>query len=122
MTNLALTYGDQGRTNESIELFKQILERQRRVNGEDDPDTLKATVDLAIANMQVGNLVETCRLQTEVLRKMEEILGEEHPLTLNTMDNLAVTYYEMGNDETGDELKRRVGDLRLRGRSHRSSV
>ena len=122
MTNLALTYGDQGRTNESIELFKQIVERQRRVNGEDDPDTLKATVDLAIANMQVGNLVETCRLQTEVLRKMEAILGEEHPLTLNTMDNLAVTYYEMGNDNKGDELKRRVGDLRLRGRSHRSSV
>ena len=101
MNNLALTYSDQGRTGEAAALQEEVLQKRRRILGEEHPDTLRSMNNLALTYSDQGRTGEAAALQEEVLQKQRRILGEEHPDTLRSMNNLAITYSASGQDRRG---------------------
>lgn len=74
-----------------------MLEKRRRILGDDHPGTLTTKNNLATAYLgQVGRMDDAARMLEQVLEKQRQILGDDHPDTLTTRDNLAVTYWEQG--------------------------
>jgi hypothetical protein len=55
ITNLASTYGFQGRFKEAEKLETQVLETKKRALGEEHPVTLASMVNLAITYRNQGN-------------------------------------------------------------------
>jgi len=84
MGNLASTYRLQGRSVKAAALQNDILEKRRRILGEEHPSTLIAMANLASTYWQQGLTMEAARLEEEVLQKRKRILGKEHPETLQT--------------------------------------
>lgn len=68
---------------------KEVLEKRRRILGEEYPDTMSAMNNLAITLGDRGQLNEAAKLMKEVLEKMKQILGEQHPKTKVAAQNLA---------------------------------
>ena len=94
--NLAVAYGDAGRTAEAITLHEHNLGDRERVLGADHPDTLGTRDNLAIAYRDAGRTAEAITLHEHNLAEMERVLGADHPDTLATRDNLAIAYRDAG--------------------------
>jgi hypothetical protein len=58
MNNLAVTYGDQGRTAEAAALKEEVLEKRRRILGAEHPDTLTSMTNLANTYRDQGRTAE----------------------------------------------------------------
>jgi tetratricopeptide (TPR) repeat protein len=114
MSNLALTYSDQGRLVEAEVLGTQVLDASKRVLGEEHPDTLMSMNNLALTYWEQGRLVEAERLETQALDARKRVLGEEHPDTLMSMANLASTYWEQGRFIDAERLETQALDARKR--------
>ena len=72
------------------DLHKEILERRRRILGEDHPDTLRSADNLATDLRMLGEVQAAHDLHKEILERRRRILGEDHPDTLRSASNLAV--------------------------------
>jgi tetratricopeptide (TPR) repeat protein len=94
--NLAIAYGEVGRTAEAITLYGQTLADRERVLGTDDPDTLGARDNLAAAYRAAGRTAEALTLHGQTLADMERVLGTDHPDTLKARGNLAAAYRAAG--------------------------
>src|SRR5579859_7710273 len=108
MSNLALTYGDQGKLNEAAALQERELEARKRTLGEEHPDTLTSMSNLAVTYRDQGKLNEAAALQERVLEATKRTLEEEHPDTLRIMNNLALTYQGKGKLNEAAALQERV--------------
>jgi tetratricopeptide (TPR) repeat protein len=108
MHNLASTYWSQGKLVEAAALGEEVLEKNRRILGEQHPDTLSTVHNLASTYWSQEKLVEAAALGEEVLEKRRKILGEEHPDTLTTMHNLAGVYQLQGKSEEANRLEREI--------------
>ncbi|MFD4746998.1 tetratricopeptide repeat protein, partial [Streptomyces rubiginosohelvolus] len=86
-----------GRTEEARDLGEDTLSRQRRVLGEDHPDTLGTASNLAINLSAVGLMEEARDLGEDTLARRRRVLGEDHPDTLRTAKLLELL------DDTRDE-------------------
>jgi len=64
--------------------------------GEDDPETLTACNNLAMAYQDAGRLTEAIRLFKQTLADREQVLGDDHAMTLTSRNNLAGAYREAG--------------------------
>jgi hypothetical protein len=62
---------------------------QKRVLGEEHPDTLTTAANLANSLSRQGRHAEAETMQREVLAVRKRVLGEEHPDTPTTGANLA---------------------------------
>jgi hypothetical protein len=69
---------------EALELCEDTLARQRRVLGEDYPDTLLTATNLAADLAAVGRGEEALQLYEDTLARRRRVLGEDHPNTLRT--------------------------------------
>ena len=78
MNNLAVTYRAQGRTGEAARLQEEVLEKRRRILGDDHPDTLTTMNNLASTYRDQGRTGEAARLQEEVLEKRRRITGNKN--------------------------------------------
>lgn len=78
-------------------LYEREVEFRRRVQGPEDPDTLRSMNNLAKTLRDQGDLAEARKLQEEALALRRRVLGLEHPDTLSSMDNLASTLYTQGD-------------------------
>jgi hypothetical protein len=58
MTNLAVTYANQGKYKEAEALFKQCLDKRKVVLGENHPDTLDAMSNLERVTVTMSNLAK----------------------------------------------------------------
>lgn len=56
---------------------KEVLEKRRRISGEEHPDTILAMNILAAMLEDQGHLVETMKMKEEVLEQRKRILGED---------------------------------------------
>jgi hypothetical protein len=65
---------------------------QRRVLGDDHPNTLATMNNLAETLRAQDNLSEAREMHDNVLESRRRILGENHPNTLTSMNNLAVVF------------------------------
>ncbi|KAK6429383.1 hypothetical protein LTR95_014469 [Oleoguttula sp. CCFEE 5521] len=104
MSDLALTYRDQGRWKEAEKLQVKVLEARRRVLGEEHVDTLRSMHNLASTYWDQGRRNEAEELQVKVLEARRRVLGEEHVDTLGSMHNLASTYWDQGRWKEAEEL------------------
>ncbi|KAH8723880.1 hypothetical protein GQ44DRAFT_596458, partial [Phaeosphaeriaceae sp. PMI808] len=48
MNNLAITLGNQGQLDEAAKIFKEVVEKRKRILGKEHPDTTSAMNNLAI--------------------------------------------------------------------------
>jgi tetratricopeptide (TPR) repeat protein len=83
---------DEGRWSEAEKIQVQVMETRRRVLGEEHPDTLTSTANLALIHRDQGRWSEAEKIQVQVIETMTRILGEEHLGTLISIGNLASTY------------------------------
>ncbi|WP_190019447.1 tetratricopeptide repeat protein, partial [Streptomyces lucensis] len=85
--------------------------QQRRVLGEEHPETLRTTSNMALRLAQVGRVEEARELTEVTLGRHRRVLGEEHPDTLRTarlLDSLmsptaADTSEDEGSSQTSSE-------------------
>ena len=82
----------QGRWQEFEGLGIETLERQRRLLGEDHPDTLASLNNLHSFYYRQGRYDEAAPIASEVLTGTGRALGENHPDTLRSVHNLASAY------------------------------
>jgi hypothetical protein len=87
---------NQGQHRDAEILYKQCLDKQKSVLGENHPDTLTAMNYLAGAYGRQGKHRDAEVLLKQCLGKRKVALGENHPDTLTTMSNLATAYYSQG--------------------------
>ncbi|KAJ7435004.1 hypothetical protein FB451DRAFT_1465790 [Mycena latifolia] len=90
---------------EAQELEVVVLEKRRKILGDNHPDTLHAMGNLAVTYRKLGQSKEAKELKVVVLKKSRKILGEDHPDTLTAMANLAVTYQDLGQFKEAEELE-----------------
>ena len=74
----------------AVVLHEQVLADRERTLGPDDPDTLAARNNLAVAYQTAGRIDEAIALHEQALADRERVLGPDHPGTLNSRSNLAV--------------------------------
>jgi tetratricopeptide (TPR) repeat protein len=63
ITNLALTYRNQGRWKEAEELFMQMIKIRKRMLGTEYPDTLTSIINLALTYRNQGRWKEAEELK-----------------------------------------------------------
>ena len=72
MNNLAETYRAQGRTGDAARLHEEVLEKSRRILGDDHPDTLTTMNNLAETYRAQGRTGDAAKLHEEVLEKQAD--------------------------------------------------
>ena len=86
------------------ELDEDTLARQRRVLGEDHPDTLLSASNLAVSLRDVGETAAARELDEDTLARRRRVLGEDHPDTLPSANNLAISLRAVGETAAAREL------------------
>ena len=105
MSNLAMTFSDQGRWKEAEELGVQVIETSLRVLGLEHLNTLTSMNNLALTYSNQGRWKEAEELQVQVMRTRKRVLGLEHLDTLASIAGLAFTYSNQGRWKEAEELK-----------------
>ncbi|KAM6494353.1 hypothetical protein JOM56_010714 [Amanita muscaria] len=108
MSNLALTYSNQGKQKEAESLQVKVMEASKEIHGPLHPDTLTAMGNLALTYSNQGKWKEAESLQVKVMEASKEILGPLHPDTLMAMGNLALTYSNQGKWKEAESLQVKV--------------
>ena len=97
------------------------MRRQKKILGENHPDTLMALNNLASSYSELGYQEKALELKQEAYEKQKEILGENHPDALLALNNLASSYGELGYHEKALELNQKVYEKRKRNTRRKSS-
>ena len=84
MSDLAITFCQQGRWKEAEELELRVMEVMRRVLGDEHPNTLKSVGNLVDTYRHQGRWKEAEELALQVLEKQNNVLGDSHPDTFAT--------------------------------------
>ncbi|MFD5124131.1 tetratricopeptide repeat protein [Streptomyces sp. NPDC058385] len=87
--------GKAGAYERSRELYRNLLEDQRRVFTDSDPRLLESRNRIAYATGEVGDFTEAVELHRAVLEDQERVLGADDPRTLKTRHHIA---YWTGRD------------------------
>ena len=75
----------QGRFDEAQQFYREALEGQRRVLGDDHPNTLASISNLGTLLVAQGQLDEAEQLFGEALQTRRRTLGDDHPRTLRSI-------------------------------------
>jgi hypothetical protein len=93
-----------GRTEEArasdVDSRAQLIE----LIGEDHPNTLSCTSNLAADLFELGEMQASADLATRGLDLCRTHLGEDHPITLATALNLSLGLRQLRRDGEADEL------------------
>jgi tetratricopeptide (TPR) repeat protein len=124
MKDLAVSLEMTGRLNEAEKLERDALEIQRRVLGNDHPDTLTSMNNLAFTLRREGRYPEAEQLFREALDIRRRVLGNDHPATAGSMSNLAITLAREGRYPEAEQLFREALDMQTRilGDDHLQTV
>jgi len=104
-----LAGGDAG---EAMKVQQEAVSLARGSLGEDDPDTLTASSNLAEVLRAQGDLTGADALQEEVLKNRQAVLGPDHPDTLAALAALAATLLAMGDVARARALQEQVLERR----------
>ncbi len=109
-----------GRYNEAEAPFLEVMERHKRVLGQEHPDTLTSMANLASTYRNQGRWKEAEDLHVQVMETSLRVLGQEHPDTLTSMANLASTFWNQGRWKEAEDLDVQVMETRKRvlGQEH----
>jgi tetratricopeptide (TPR) repeat protein len=114
------TYAELGLYSESQRQQEQALELQRRVLGEDHPDTLSTMSRLAALQVTLANVTLAEPLAVRVLEARRRVLGEDHPDTLASMFVLADLYRWQSKNAQAESLLLSIlpWQQRVKGEAH----
>jgi hypothetical protein len=74
-----------------------MLSRRRRILGDDHPDTLTWTSQLAMVLWYLGDFQQAWQLQNDVFTRFRRVLGEDHPATLGSAGLLGLALLSLGD-------------------------
>ena len=103
--SMADMHSQSGRYEEAEELYRECLEKRKRVLGPDHPDTLMTMNNLALNYYDQEKYTEAEELYRECLESYKRVLGPDHPDTLKTMNGLAFHYKAQGRYDKAEELR-----------------
>ena len=90
-----------GEHERARQLDEDTLARQRRVLGDDHPDTLSSANNLAVDLRELGEHEQARQLDEDTLARRRRVLGDDHPDTLASANNLAVDLRGAGRARAG---------------------
>jgi eukaryotic-like serine/threonine-protein kinase len=93
---LGSTYRDLGELEKAEIQHREAVEKNRRIFGDDHPETLISIDSLAITLQKLGRYDEAEALFIEALEGMRRVLGDDHRNTLMTIGNLGQVVSESG--------------------------
>ena len=86
-------------------LLRMVMEKRKLLLGENHPATLLSMANLAAIYGDHGHWNDAEKLEVVVMEKRKQLLGENHPDTLLSMANLAATYRNQGRWNDAEELE-----------------
>jgi hypothetical protein len=110
-TNLGQARHGDGQYAEAEWIHCEKLVVEKRVLGEEHPDTLRTASNLASSLSSQGKYARAKRIKREVLGVRRRVLGEEHPETLMSAANLAVTLSSMLRRSGSSGMLRQSGSI-----------
>ena len=99
----------QGKLDEAEPFFREAIEAQRRVLGDDHPDTLSAIFNMGALLQSQGKPAEAEPLLREALEGRRRVLGDDHPDTLRSIEQLSSVLVRLITDERGGDTSDRLG-------------
>ena len=108
------TYKDLGLYPNAQRQMERALDLRRRALGTENPETLSAMDDLAVAYSHEGKYTQAEPLLRKVLEVYTRVLGPENLNTLQAMNNLATLYEDEGKDAQTEPLLRKVLQVTVR--------
>jgi len=115
MGNLAVSYDYIGRHKDALDLKEKVLVLQKKMLGEDNPDTLRTMGNITSSYWNIGRHKDGLELNQVVLEMQTRVLGIEHPDTLRTSWNLLLDFEYFGMTDRLRELP--PSDLTLHTRN-----
>ena len=97
-----------------MQMWRELIDLQRRVLGREHPSTLATINNLALSLGGQGKHTEAEQIQRELLDVRRRVLGPEHPDTLTTMGNLANSRWSQGKHAEAEQEFRELLDVRRR--------
>jgi hypothetical protein len=97
-----------GQYRQAVVLLKQAFVGNRRVVGEDHPNTLNAMNSLGVALADLGDLQAARDLHEQTLAARRRVLGEDHPNTLTSMNGLALALADLGDLQAARDLYEQI--------------
>ncbi len=94
----------QGKLTEAEPYFREALEGNRRVLGDDHASTLASNNSIASLLQSQGKLTEAEPYLREALEGCRRVLGDDHASTLASKSNLALLLVELGNAVEAEQL------------------
>jgi hypothetical protein len=118
--DLAMALQDAHDFDGALPLFEEALAVERRINGDDHPNTLIAIGNLANLHSEMHNNDLALPLHTEALAGRRRLLGDEDPQTLTSISNLAAVHSDMGTHGLALPLceEALAGRRRVMGNAH----
>jgi tetratricopeptide (TPR) repeat protein len=104
MSDLAALYIRRGRYDEAEPLVFEAYESQRRVLGDDHPDTLGTMSNLAELHVDRGRYEQAESLLLDALEIQTRVFGSDHPVTLGSTNLLGRLYTNTGRLERASAL------------------
>ncbi|KAJ7813393.1 P-loop containing nucleoside triphosphate hydrolase protein [Mycena olivaceomarginata] len=104
-TRIRRVYFEGRRWKDAEALALVVMEMDKRVLGEEHPDTLTSMANLAVTYWYQGRWKDAEMLQVVMMEKRKHVLGEEHPDTLTSMAHLAATYRKQGHRKDAEMLQ-----------------
>jgi tetratricopeptide (TPR) repeat protein len=113
-----------GQYQQALALLKRLLIADRRLLGDDHPDTLHSMNNLAVTFADLGDLQGARELHEQTLAARQRVLGDDHPDTLMSRNNLAISQYALGDFHGARNLLEQTVAARRRvlGDDHRDTL
>jgi tetratricopeptide (TPR) repeat protein len=108
LNNLAVFLYEGGKYEESEELFRESLDINLQLLGEQHPDIAISLNNLAFVLHDSGDYQSAEDYYQRALDLRLRFLGEAHPLTAQSLNNLAFLYYDLSDNERALEFSRRA--------------
>ncbi len=108
--NLALTYKQVGRPEESLLMHREVYHGHLKLDGEEHTQTLREAFNYAISLVTLRRFEEARSLLRKTMPVARRVLGDNHELTLRTRTIYAQTLYADAS-ATLDDLREAVKTL-----------
>ncbi|KAJ7480585.1 hypothetical protein FB451DRAFT_1365069 [Mycena latifolia] len=96
---------DAGKYREAQKLLVRTVEKQRKLDSDEDARTLLAMKALGVTYQRLGQFNDAKELLIVVFNKQKQVLGDDHIHTLVTMNHLAWSYNCLGQLKDAVELQ-----------------
>jgi non-specific serine/threonine protein kinase/serine/threonine-protein kinase len=111
---------DQGKLDEAEKFYREALEGQRRVLGDDHEKTLSTINNMGSVLEAQRRFDEALVFHEEALERKRRVLGEDHPVTISSLNNMGTILYKLGRKEEAEAYWREnlEKSRRVRGNDH----